>query len=408
MTHACRPALARLALLAALIGGSALREEVSAAPLRSTAAQPNPAVEKVAVFGTDDRTVPPSQYSAIKNQIGLVYNTQAKTVCTAFCLGPRLVATAAHCVFKISGTDKLPKLADFVVAMPRAQDREMSPINGATLGAAQQNVISGANEIRVRPPIDAASDWALLRLANPICEGAFQVKSFSPEELTQKARAGQVFMLSYHRDYPDWRLAYSKPCEVEQDFKGAPKWAEIKRDFSRPELLILHRCDTGGASSGGPIFVEDKDGLFVAGINVGTYVQSRVTVKDQVPSKRAKQEVVANTAVSVAAFAAVIDPFRDAKVIETAERMKSLQQRLGALKLYSGPIDGAYGPKLKSAIAEFERSRGLAPTGIASETLLRLSTEAIAVPTSAPVVPPQPRLVSPPPRRVAPPEKTIP
>jgi hypothetical protein len=346
---------------------------------------------RVAVFGTDDRSVPPSQYAPIKNQIGLVYNTQAKTVCTAFCLGPRLVATAAHCVFKISGADKLPKLSDFVVAMPRTLDREMSPINGATLGAAQQNVIAGANEIRVRPPIDAASDWALLRLANPICEGVFRVKALSPAELSEKARAGQVFMLSYHRDYPDWRLAYSKPCEVEQDFKGSPKWADIKRDFSRPDLLILHRCDTGGASSGGPILVEDKDGLFVAGINVGTYVQSRVTVKDQVPSRRARQEVVANTAVSVAAFASLIDPFRDAKLIETPERLKALQQRLTALRLYSGPIDGAYGPKLKSAITEFERSRGLSPTGIASETLLRLSTEAITVPTSAPVVPPAPR-----------------
>ena len=392
MAHGCRflfaASVASMLVLPSLMSAPGSAQGPHLAPHLTS---PRPNVQRIAIFGTDDRTVPPSQYAPIKNQIGLVYNTQAKTVCTAFCLGPRLVATAAHCVFKISGADKLPKLADFVVAMPRAQDREMSPINGATLGAAQQNVISGANEIRVRPPIDAASDWALLRLANPICEGAFQVKALQPEELLQKARAGQVFMLSYHRDYPDWRLAYSKPCEVEQDFKGAPKWADIKRDFSRSELLILHRCDTGGASSGGPIFVEDKDGLFVVGINVGTYVQSRVTVKDQVPSRKTRQDVVANTAVSVAAFASLIDPFRDAKLIETAERMKSLQQRLSTLKLYSGPIDGAYGPKLKSAISEFERSRGLAPTGIASETLLRLSTEAIAVPTSAPVVPPAPR-----------------
>ena len=397
MALGCRSRLAARNASAAFIAVAALWPAAAPADFMLPAAPHSHALaQKIAVFGTDDRSVPPNQYAPIKNLIGLVYNTQAKTVCTAFCLGPRLVATAAHCVFKISGADKLPKLSDFVVAMPRAQDREMSPINGATLGAAQQNVISGANEIRVRPPIDAASDWALLRLAAPICEGAFQVKALSPEELSQKARAGQVFMLSYHRDYPDWRLAYSKPCEVEQDFKGSPKWADIKRDFSRPDLLILHRCDTGGASSGGPILVEDKDGLFVAGINVGTYVQSRVTVKDQVPSRRARQEVVANTAVSVAAFASLIDPFRDAKVIDTAERLKALQQRLVALRLYSGPIDGAYGPKLKSAIAEFERSRGLSPTGIASETLLRLSTEAIAVPTSAPVVPPAPRRPAPP------------
>ncbi|KAB2851586.1 MAG: trypsin-like serine protease [Hyphomicrobiaceae bacterium] len=401
MAVGCRPLLpARL--VSTLLASVALWPWLAmAAPLQSSTARPPSRVERVAVFGTDDRTVPPSQYAAIKNQIGLVYNTQAKTVCTAFCLGPKLVATAAHCVFKISGADKLPKLSDFVVAMPRAVDREMSPISGATLGSAQQNVISGANEIRVKPPIDAASDWALLRLANPICEGAFEVKALPAEELVQKARAGQVFMLSYHRDYPDWRLAYSKPCEVEQDYKGSPKWTEIKRDFSRSDLLILHRCDTGGASSGGPILVEGKDGVFVAGINVGTYVQSRVTVRDQVPSRRARQEVVANTAVSVAAFASLIDVFRDARIIETADGLRALQQRLAALKLYSGAIDGAYGPKLKAAIAEFERSRGLAPTGIASETLLRLSTEAVAVPTSAPVVPgPLPRRPPPPIQRL--------
>jgi protease YdgD len=324
-----------------------------------------------AVFGQDQRTSVPPRYAHLQKKIGLLYNDRAKTVCTAFCVAPGLIATAAHCLYRTTG-DRPPALGDFIFTPSYDNQREASRIAGHAIGSASQNVLAGSMSIRVRPPIDAASDWALVRLSSPACKGGhLAVRPMGLEEIEQAASNKRLFQLSYHRDYPSWQLAYSRPCSASSQF-GSLSWSTIARDFSSPQALVLHRCATGGASSGSPLLIETADGPVVVGINVGTYVLSKVLVKEGKIAKRFRQDVIANTAVNAQAFAGLLPQFRDQRPIDTAERMRELQERLKDLHHYTGAIDGTYGPLLRAAIQDFERTHGLAVTGMASESLLGL------------------------------------
>src|SRR5262245_33771997 len=55
-----------------------------------------PVTTPAAVFGKDDRVGLPPRYSSLRNSIGLLFNVQARTVCSAFCVADNVIATAAH------------------------------------------------------------------------------------------------------------------------------------------------------------------------------------------------------------------------------------------------------------------------------------------------------------------------
>jgi peptidoglycan hydrolase-like protein with peptidoglycan-binding domain len=48
----------------------------------------------------------------------------------------------------------------------------------------------------------------------------------------------------------------------------------------------------------------------------------------------------------------------------------AIQKELGRLGLLSGPADGAYGPRTRGAIVDYEKTRNLPPDGIPSPALL--------------------------------------
>lgn len=353
------------------LAAAALRVPVS--PMRSEralATESKPPVQKIAVFGDDDRGPVPVELNETRDKIGLLYNGKAQIVCTAFCVAPDVIATAAHCLFR-TADDRPPALADFVFARSRHQTQSASRIAGFASKSISQNVISGNMQIRVRPPIDAASDWALIRLSASDCKISLAIKTLNNEEIAQAAQANQVFQLSYHRDYDNWEMAYSKPCEAAQSF-GDVNPGMIARDFSNPQSLILHRCDTGGASSGSPLLLAAPGGPFVIGINVGTYVLSRTLMRDSGSAQRLRQDVIANTAVNAAVFQPMIAALREASILEGIGPIRRLQQLLGDLHHYAGPMDGSYGPLLRAAIHDFELTQGLPVTGLASHDLLML------------------------------------
>ena len=148
-------------------------------------------------------------------------------------------------------------------------------------------------------------------------------------------------------------------------------WRQIERDFTEPEALILHTCDTGGASSGSPMLLDTPDGPEVIGINVGTYEQSKVLMQDGQVKKRLKADTIANTAVASAAFAGRLEAFRQAAILATPGQMRELQGLLAQRQLYGGPVDGNYGAPLKTAIEAYEKAEGLAVTGLATVALLQ-------------------------------------
>ena len=327
------------------------------------------AIVPVAVFGKDDRTTLPAKLQPYQEALGLLFNIRSRTVCTAFCVAEGMIATAAHCLYRPSG-DKAPRLADFWFARNYDAVRDYARVAGHNIGAAAQNVLAGSIKLNVAPPIDATRDWALVRLSRPICKVKFEVEPMAPDDIVRQSQGRALFQLAYHRDFTQWRAAYSTPCVSSRSYEKAD-WPAIAADFSLAETLVLHTCDTGGGSSGSPLLVETANGPRVVGINVGTYVQSKVLMRDGQVAQRMKPDAVANTGVAVAAFADRLAEFAAARILMTATEIRELQRRLVERGTYSGPLDGTYGPTLRAAIEDYERAAKRRVVGIASEALLK-------------------------------------
>jgi Putative peptidoglycan binding domain/Trypsin len=323
------------------------------------------------VFGNDDRVEVPPRLDVVGRSVGMLFNNEARTVCTAFCVSDNTIATAAHCLFKTAG-ETPPRVADFWFGrLNGSNSRDFARIAGVTTASSPQHVMAGSTQLSIRPPIDATRDWALVRLSRPLCRGAaLPIKVLAPDELVREADAKRLFQVAYHRDFANWRLAYSKPCEAARSFSGATR-STIAKDFTDVDQLILHKCDTGGASSGSPLLVETANGPAVIGINVGTYVQSRVMMREGEVLHRFKSETVANTGVSAAAFKDRIAEFEQAQILSNGHGIRLLQDQLQALQLYDGAVDGAFGPQLRTAISNFEQMSKLPITGLATTSLVR-------------------------------------
>jgi protease YdgD len=325
--------------------------------------------QPVAVFGTDDREPLPAKYKTLQSKMGLLFNPRSRMVCTAFCVAPDIVATAGHCLFRVAG-ERPPRIADFWFARNYDTVRDYARIAGHATGTTAQHVISGAAALNMRPPIDATKDWAFVRLARAACgKEVLPVRPLTTEQILAAAAAKRVFQVSYHRDFTPWKLAYARPCAIMRSFEGAD-WKTIAADFADPDALLLHTCDTGGASSGSPLLLDTAQGPEVIGMNVGTYVQSKVEMTQGQVTRRFKAETVANTGVSAAAFAAKLEAFRRATILGTAAQIRDLQTALKQQRLYDGVIDGAYGPALRVAIEAYEKAQGLTVTGLATQALL--------------------------------------
>ncbi len=325
----------------------------------------------VAVFGPDDRVLLPADRSALSASIGLLYESRSHSVCTAFCVGDDVIATAGHCLFRTDG-ERAPRLQGFQFRLqPKNGPSAISRIAGADRNAEPQYIASGSQKLRVNPPIDAAHDWALVRLHTPICKGRTLPLSRQPEsELIKLSAAQRVYQVAYHRDFGNWELALGAPCAIRRSFNGAD-WKAISKDFVEATHVILHTCDTGGASSGSPMLIDGPAGPEVIGINVGTYLQAKILTQGGEVLHRYRSETVANTAVATSAFRPAFDALLRAEILADRRDLKDLQRLLAAEGYYSGSRDGIYGPKLNEAIRAFERTQGRSETGLATTALLK-------------------------------------
>jgi len=360
--------------LALCIGGGLQQAMAGAVPPLKGA---NPLLHMVSVFGSDQRVPLPQSLREAGTKLGVLYDSRSHSVCTAFCVAPDAVATAAHCLYRTSGETPL-RLSDFAFRLHGGNPP--ARIAGSDVGAAELNVTSGSTRLNVRPPIDATRDWALVRLAQPACKGAFKLSRRPVAEVMKLADEGHVFNIAYHRDLPKWQPMLNAACAVRRNFEDAD-WQTIKRDFADPEQLLLHTCDTGAASSGSPLLVDGPDGLEVVGINVGTYVQSKVIMLNGEVLHRFRSDDVANTGVNSLAFASTLDAFLGADTLASRRDVRRLQAGLAAKGLYSGPRDGRFSASLKTAIENFERAAHMPVSGLATRPLLHALTGESAVVT---------------------------
>jgi len=328
-------------------------------------------VQPVAVFGADDRTLLPSRMKALEEKIGLLYEPKTRSVCTAFCVDPSTVATAAHCLYRTRGEAPVP-LANVSFRLASMTKRSAGVrIAGADRDAAAQHVLTGTTSLSTTPPIDATRDWALVRLASPVCKsGGLPLVTRRPAELSADDGARPIYQVGYHGDFGDWRLTLSPPCAVRRIGQKASGHT-IAGDFADSSALILHTCDTGGASSGSPLLADGPRGPEVIGINVGTYLQSHVLMQSGEVLHRYRSDTVANTGVSTLAFLEQKDQFARAGILSSRREISRLQNALIATGYYRGPADGRYTPGLRSAIERFEAGERRPRTGLASTEILR-------------------------------------
>lgn len=326
----------------------------------------------VAVFGRAQRVPLSAANRSFERSVGLLVNNSERMVCSAFCVDDAIVATAAHCLFRTAG-EKRPRLADFrfIRRIQGAAASAAVRIAGAGVNATSQSVLAGSRQLSVKPPIEATRDWAFVRLDKPICQGAtLAVRPGSADDIISAARERRLYQVGFHRDFADWRLAIARGCGAARNFEAAD-WSSIERDFIEAQHLILHTCDTGGASSGSPLLIDGANGPEVVGINVGTYVQTKVLVERGEIVHRYRADPVANTGVSAEAFAAQLALFREAQLLNSAAHVRDLQARLKARGIYFGALDGVYGINLKQAIEAYEQTERLPVSGLATLALLR-------------------------------------
>ncbi len=278
--------------------------ELAAQPsLSSRLDRVHSAAVPVAVFEADNRRpLDPSKHLDMSRFIGLL-RVNGAPVCTAFCVASDMIATASHCLF---GTTAMKGPALDTVTFSTAASEAASSIAGNTAAVQRHNIISGTRHLSVSPPIDAANDWAVARLASPVCQsGGLPIASDAGEN-ANSGPAKPLFQIAMHRDLPDTELRYDGPCatlpnreDLNDDLRA--------RDFSGLDQLIFHRCDTGPGSSGSPMLVESPEGPHVAGINIGTYVISHTVVGARAGEEPNQSLPIANTAVKSSSLVQAIE-----------------------------------------------------------------------------------------------------
>ncbi|MGD9783912.1 MAG: peptidoglycan-binding protein [Hyphomicrobiaceae bacterium] len=327
---------------------------------------------KIAVFAVDDRKVIPARDRRLRNHIGLLQHKGTGSYCTAFCVAPNVIATAGHCVLGTKA-DRTPSAAQFRFRRDSARASwQAAGIAGWRTGTASLNVVTGAERLHTRPPINASSDWALLRLESDACPaGGLPISPLNSAQVEAQAAEGRVYQVAYHRDIRNWRLAAHRRCNILPDSPRSSK-QQISADFEDADRLLLHMCDTEAASSGSPLLIDGPNGPEVVGINVGTYVRSRVITHDGEVVQRLSSETVANTALLAAPVAQRLKVLLATTPAAGREDIEQIQAGLARRGYFAGTLDGLYGPVTREAIVRFERSAGRQPTGLATRELMQL------------------------------------
>ncbi len=329
------------------------------------------ALVPVAIFGTDDRRDLPDSMSPLEGKIGMLYEQSTQTLCTAFCVDRDVIATAAHCLFQPKN-GRLPDLSEVTFRLSYGNMQLNAGIYARRTAFTKHYIAVGTTAFNNEPPLSAPRDWAVVKLERPICRfGALRVETRPVPELMKRSEEGKIFQIAYHWDYKHWQLAYSMPCRIQRDYEQI-RWKFIKQHFIDHEQLLLHNCDTGGASSGSPILMEagPPNAPVAVAINVGTYTRTRILLKKGEVVKRLAPDIIANTAVNGTAFAHVIPELAGADMIVSHEDMVRLQSELTIRGLYTGTLDGQLGRATRSAIIAFESSVGQMPTGLPTVALL--------------------------------------
>lgn len=323
------------------------------------------------LWGADTRTPVPARLGYIKPMVGrLVSEVGEGIVCTAFCVGDDIVATASHCLFSANRTRSRVPLSSFHVDFADRDKLASSTIAGKDEASKQWNVVAGTTHFPVHSPLYNARDWALLKLAAPICRRR-QIEVVpipKTQELLKLVHGKKLFTIGYMVHSHGIELLYSGNCETTPTLALLRKvWAVVRSQFVDPENIIPHRCGFAPGASGSPVLAEIEGRVVVIALNNGTVPVPAYLLIGKSPEQQRKiiraMPEAANIAVSAMSFKMQIEQLRTTQKAVSTDAIKEIQIRFGRAGLYAGEVNGAFNPALRQAILDSQRNRGVLPTG---------------------------------------------
>ena len=339
------------------------------------------------VLGKDDRIVLPESHGRLADVIGLLalpihINGKRKVnYCTAFCVGRDLIATAAHCISAVPDRYPVPVLRGAVFRLGYWKGHRVRRKAGVFRGwnsdddtLIRNQIVSGLNGRTVMETRTGGNDWALIRLAQPVCGRHLPVRGVSREILRKAGREGRLYIVGIHGDRKLDGLLYSPNCRIVDNSHTR----SMRKAVAGGEVLY-YTCDTYKGSSGAPLLMDTPRGPVVVGMNVGT--QSHRTGGDSTAtgSRGTKKGVyVANIGVPAAAFAREARILSRSRIITGKVKVRQLQLLLNRAGYDAGPADGILGHRTRQAILAFRRRNGLMPVATATPYMLRLLAEEAA------------------------------
>ena len=296
-------------------------------------------VHKTYILGKDGRRALPRKYRRAAAGIGLLINRARKTSCTAFCVGPDVIATNAHCVFrrryneKVAGTET----RHFVlISRGRWTRARVKTVNYPT---DELSFFSG--RFRQSRNIPFSEDWAFAKLNAPLCRNkTIRISDARPARLVNASRKGQVMMIGYHSG--KWKNGPRfQTCRI--DTTRTNRTVPINRKVLRnPRRVFLHTCDTKKGSSGSPILLQNKSGISAVAINSGMiriqrrYMRGGRTVRSQT--------FRTNIAVAIGSMRDSIERFTREPLLRHGDDIRDVQIFLKSSGYYTSEIDGLFGP----------------------------------------------------------------
>ncbi len=340
------------------------------------------------VLGKDDRIVLPESHGRLAGAIGLlalpihIEGKRKVNYCTAFCVGRDLIATAAHCISAVPDRYPEPVLRGAVFRLGYWKGHKVRRKAGVFRGwnsdddtLIRNQIVSGLNGRTVMETRTGGNDWALIRLAQPICGKHLPVRSASRETLSRAGREGRLYIVGLHGDRKLDGLLYSPDCRIIDNRHTR----SMKKAVAGGEILY-YTCDTYKGSSGAPLLMDTERGPVVVGMNVGTQnhrVGGSATASGENGAGRG-EVYVANIGVPAAAFAREARILARSRVITAKVKVRQLQTLLNRAGYDAGPVDGILGHRTRQAILAFRRRNGLMPVATATPYMLRLLAEEAA------------------------------
>lgn len=312
-------------------------------------------VLKVHVFGKDDRVELPEKYKHFREKIGLLYNSTVKYGCTATCVAPDVILTAAHCVLQTAKNKRFPDTTGlkFFLWSSRLPNVRISTDVLYSSDLIPRNVVAGFPISKKFRGTNFKKDWAFIKLRRRICgTNALMLKSITDIEMVEASKSGKLLEVGFHgdRDFGE-KLLITKNCGI----KGV-SLKKKRRKNPRTSSIIHHTCDMYKGSSGAPLMIETIAGPAIVAVNVAEYFRQKYLKRGKKIVKRYRKKPLYNIAVTVSTFSKYFPLMAWNNISAYDLQLKEIQQMLMDKELYLGKLDGVFGPATWRAIQKFEKA----------------------------------------------------